>query len=321
MNIYEIRQGVYRIRTPFDKTGTVFLYLLKGDRIALIDTGTCESPGEVLQPALREIGLTLGDIEVVLNTHAHTDHSGGNDEVKRSSKASFHLHAKDLLLAESADAQAEFHTAPLRVLGFPADMVQQRAERLRFLAGEPVATDVVLTDGDTVELGRGITLRVIHAPGHTPGHVVYLWESENILFTGDAAQGQGARPGSYPYYFDAASYRRSIARLQTLNPHALCLGHAYLGGTLINSPLRQGAEAKAFLEASAAVADTIHRAAEAAVKMHAGASKREIVVAALADLLYEIPQLRLRRVDMPQHGAVTTLAHVDAVLSGDYPAA
>ncbi len=298
MTVEQIHKGVYRIRTPFDKTGTVFLYLLKGDRIALIDTGTSESPREVLQPALREIGLSLHDVGLVLNTHAHSDHSGGNHEVKLLSKARFHLHANDLPMAQSTEAQAEFHTAPLRVLEFPADVVH--------------------ADGDTVDLGAGMNLRVIHCPGHTPGHVTYFWEAEGIAFTGDAVQGQGARPGSYPYYFDAPNYRRSLVRLQECACRKLCLGHAYHGGTLVNTPLRQGAEAKAFLQASVGVADTIHRAAAAAVKQHPRASKREIVLAALSDLLYEIPQLRVRRTGMPLHGAVTILSHVEAVISGGY---
>jgi len=43
VTIEQIHPGLYRITTPFDTTGTVFLYLLKGDRLALIDTGASDS--------------------------------------------------------------------------------------------------------------------------------------------------------------------------------------------------------------------------------------------------------------------------------------
>ena len=52
MSIQQIHEGIYAITTPFDKTGTVFLYLLRGDRVALIDTGASDSPAAVLRPAL-----------------------------------------------------------------------------------------------------------------------------------------------------------------------------------------------------------------------------------------------------------------------------
>jgi glyoxylase-like metal-dependent hydrolase (beta-lactamase superfamily II) len=319
MPIERIHKGIYQIRAPFDKTGTVFLYLLKGDRVALIDTGVSDSPRAVLQPALAEIGMSLADVEFVLNTHAHLDHSGGNQETKLFSTPRIHLHALDLPMAQSTEDQVEFHTAPLRVLEFPDEVVRERAERVRRLAGNPVGVDVLLSDGDTIDLGAGMTIRAIHCPGHTPGHVVYFWEAEGIAFTGDAVQCQGSRPGSYPLYFDAANYRRSVTKLQNADCQMLCLGHAFHGGTLINSPTRQGPEAKIFLRAAAEVADTIHGAVARVMQQRPQASKREVALAALSDLLYEIPQLRLRQTDMPVQAGPTLLSHIEAVLSGSYP--
>jgi glyoxylase-like metal-dependent hydrolase (beta-lactamase superfamily II) len=149
--------------------------------------------------------------------------------------------------------------------------------------------------------------------------VVYHWESEGILFTADAVQGQGARPGSYPYYFDAPSYRRSLAKLSQVDIRMLCLGHAFHGGTLVNLPIRQGAEARAFLEASMQVADAIHRAVVDALKGRPSATKREIALAVLDDLLYEIPQLRLRQSGFPMLAGPTLLAHIEAANAGAYP--
>ena len=173
--------------------------------------------------------------------------------------------------------------------------------------------------GILLDLGKGIRLRVLHCPGHTPGHVVYHWESEGILFTADSVQGQGARPGSYPYYFDAPSYRRSLAKLSQLDFRMVCLGHAFHGGTLMNLPIRQGAEATAFLEASMQVADTIHRAIAWVMQSRPGAPNREIALAALDDLVNDIPQLRVRQTGFPLLAGPTLLAHIEAIKSGTYP--
>jgi glyoxylase-like metal-dependent hydrolase (beta-lactamase superfamily II) len=319
MSIEQIHPAITRIRTPFDRTGTVFLYLIRGERIALIDTGAADSPETVLAPALRELGLACSDIALLLNTHAHLDHAGGNADMKRRSGARIHLHALDLPMARSTDAQVEFHCAPLRALDFPPEAVRERVDHVRRNAGEPTDADRLLADGDRIDLGGGLVLSVVHCPGHSPGHVAYFWESEGVLFTADAVQGQGARPGSYPYYFDAASYRQSLSKLDALQPRVLCAGHAYHGGTLSNLPTRTGADAKAFLEASMDVADTIHRTIAAVMRRLPIASKREVAFAALAELIYEIPQLRVRRTDMPLLAGPTLLAHMEAVRMGTYP--
>ncbi len=319
VRIDRIDSAIYRITTPFDKTGTVFLYLVKGDRIALVDTGAADSPLEVLEPALAEIGLGLSDVEVILNTHAHLDHSGGNLETKRASNATIHVHAADLPMAQSTEAQVESHIAPLRVLEFPAEVIQERTDYVIRNAGPAAGADVLLTDGEIVDLGAGVQLEAVHCPGHTPGHVCYFWASRGVLFTGDAVQGQGARPGSYPLYFNARDYRRSLTYLTKLEVQTLCAGHAFIGGTLVNSPTRTGSAVGTFLQESIRVADTIHRAAAEAIRQKPGASKRDLAFAALSELTYHIPQLLVRQTGMPLHAGPTLLGHINAAMDGSYP--
>jgi glyoxylase-like metal-dependent hydrolase (beta-lactamase superfamily II) len=57
---------------------------------------------------------------------------------------------------------------------------------------------IQLQDGDELDLGRALVLRVLHTPGHTPGSISLYWEREGILFTGDSLQGRGSRPGWMP---------------------------------------------------------------------------------------------------------------------------
>jgi len=142
---------------------------------------------------------------------------------------------------------------------------------------------------------------------------------EGVLFTGDAIQGHGSRAGGYPLYHDAPAYRRSLDILQRLDCRMLCLGHAYHGATVVNHPVRRESEAEALIRASLATADTLHREVARAVKRYAGASRRKITLAALDELLYEIPQLRLRGTGMPILAGPTLLAHIESAMAGTYP--
>lgn len=322
MQVERIHDRIHRITTPYGEGGVVFLYLLKGDSVALVDAGAAHSPGEVLQPALAEMGMSLSDVDVILNTHAHLDHAGGNLAIKETApRVSIHVHSGDLFMANSTDAQVEFMTAPLRALDLPEGAVRQRAGWVVRMAGRAAGADVLLADGDTVDLGAGVKLRVIHCPGHTPGSVSYYWEAEGVLLTGDAIQGQGSKPGGYPLYFDAPDYRRSLDVLAELDFRLLCLGHAYLGGSLVNAPVRSRDEGRMLLRESMQVADILHGAVTEAIARKPNASKGEIALGALSELIYHIPTLLVRETRMPLSAGPTLLAHIDAAHSGEYPSA
>lgn len=320
LGFIQLNESLYTVMAPFHAGGNVFLYLLKGDRIAVVDTGVTHTPTEVIAPALAEMGMGLCDIDVILNTHAHLDHAGGNREMKTLSAASIHLHRDDLFMANSVQAQVEFMTAPLIALDFPKEAVEERAEHTISNTGQAVGADVVLSEGDTVDLGKGIVLRVVHNPGHTPGSISYFWESEGIMLMGDGVPGMGSRPGGYPLYFDACSYRRSLAKLSRMDFHMMCLGHAYLGGNLINHPIKKGDDCGLFLEGAIQTADTIHRAAVDAVRRMPGAGKWELALAMVSELIYSIPQVLVRKTGMPGAAAAAFATHIDAALDGSYPA-
>jgi|GEM_PF-511547 len=319
LGFIQVNQSLYTVMAPFHGGGNVFLYLLKGDRIALVDTGVEHTPGKVLKPALAGMGLTLSDIDVILNTHAHLDHAGGNGEMKKLTKASIHLHRDDLFMANSVQAQVKFMTDPLIALDFPKEAVEERAEHTITNTGQAVGADVVLSEDDTVDLGKGIVLRVVHNPGHTPGSISYFWESEGPLLTGDGVPGMGSRPGAYPLYFDACPYRRSLEKLSRMEFRMMCLGHAYLGGTLVNHPIKEGVDCGRFLKGAIQTADAIQQAAEEAVRRMPGAGKRELALAMVSELVYSIPQVLVRETGMPGAAAPAFASHIDAALDGSYP--
>jgi glyoxylase-like metal-dependent hydrolase (beta-lactamase superfamily II) len=103
----------------------------------------------------------------LLLTHAHIDHLGGAGSVARTHGVSAYLHPDDAWLAESPEDQLRslFGMVP------PGDYA-------------PPDRYVDLADGEQLALA-GVGLKVIHTPGHTPGHCCFLLESEGILFSGD----------------------------------------------------------------------------------------------------------------------------------------
>jgi hydroxyacylglutathione hydrolase len=125
---------------------------------ALIDPG-----GEVdrLIAAAARNGVT---VEKIFLTHGHLDHASGAAELKRRTGARLEgPHEGDRFLL---DALGQNRTTP------------------GFGHAEPCTPDRFLGDGDTVSFGE-VTMDVIHCPGHTPGHVVFVQPEANIAFSGD----------------------------------------------------------------------------------------------------------------------------------------
>jgi len=126
--------------------------------------GIVIDPGMEPQPLLEYI-RTL-DIKAILLTHAHLDHIGGLEQVRELTQAPVYIH----------DLEAEWLYTP--ELNGSANMP--------FLGG-PIRCrprDKGLKDGEVLHLA-GLTLQVIHTPGHSPGSVSFYLKDEGILISGD----------------------------------------------------------------------------------------------------------------------------------------
>lgn len=113
---------------------------------------------ERLMQRVNEKGL---DLETIVNTHGHPDHTCGNARVKAHSGARIMIHELD---------------APMLSSGHAQDMSRQWG----FTPSPPA--DKTLKDGEEIPVGD-VRLRVIHTPGHSPGGICLL--SDGNLFTGD----------------------------------------------------------------------------------------------------------------------------------------
>ncbi|MBX7111531.1 MAG: MBL fold metallo-hydrolase [Dehalococcoidia bacterium] len=134
------------------------------------------------------------EIGIAAITHHHSDHSGNLKWVKEHLKA---------------DVAIPAGGRPL----------------LKGLIPPQVDT---LEDGDTIELGKGVRVQVLHTPGHSIDSLCYYLEDEGVLFTGDTLLGS-----STTTVWNLAAYRKSLQRLVDLpNLNVICPGH----GKIVNDP-------------------------------------------------------------------------------------
>lgn len=119
-------------------------------------------------------GAEIGEIEKILEkhqltvkaivvTHAHIDHVGGAEELKRKTGAPVYLNANDQELLSALDMQAQW---------------------LRVPTPEKVDVDTSAVDGTTLSLG-GSDFQMMHTPGHTQGSISILIPQQNTLIAGD----------------------------------------------------------------------------------------------------------------------------------------
>ena len=143
--------------TAFQQNCSILVCEATG-KAALVDPG-----GDVprLKEALQKLGVTL---EKVFLTHGHLDHCAAAADVRREFGVPIEgPHIGDKFWIDQLGPSSTAY-------GFPPAA-----------AFEP---DRWLEDGDTIQFGEQ-TLSVIHCPGHTPGHVVFVNEVQKIAFVGD----------------------------------------------------------------------------------------------------------------------------------------
>lgn len=181
--------------SPFD--GNVYLIL---DEVpVLVDAGM--DP----EPTLRKIQKYIDpqEIEMIILTHSHHDHSGGVPRLKEATGAKVMIHE------DEAGSLGDDMATVAYLFGRSAPEIE---------------ADGTLSEGDVIDLGEW-KLEVIHTPGHSPGGICLYEPRAKVLFSGDTVFPQGNIGRTDLYAGCDADLISSIERLTKLDVEVLYPGH------------------------------------------------------------------------------------------------
>ena len=224
----EIRPGLHRVQAPLGER-FVALYLLVGaDAALLVDTGVRDSIIDTLLPYLDQAGIARETVRWAINTHCDYDHTGGNGALKAAiPSVQILAHDLDAELVASVKRLIDVRYGEFR----DTDGFDDPPETTAYLRGvsDLVAVDRRLTGGEEFDLG-GRSVRVLHVPGHSPGHVAVHDAANRALIIGDATLGTtvltaDGRPAFPPTYRDVEPYVQSLQTFRALDADLLLTAH------------------------------------------------------------------------------------------------
>lgn len=197
-----ITKHIHAIKIPFHvKIGSdklerfVYSYLICGEKICLIDSGVSSSE-DLIFGYMDKLGLKENDLSLMILTHSHPDHMGSAKSIKDKSGCKVLAHENEIKWMENIELQAKERPVP----------------NFHSLVEGSVLVDGILENGDMVDLGDNITMRVIHTPGHSEGSISLFTKGEGVLFTGDVI----LIPGELPIYDDYNQLIESIKKMKDI---------------------------------------------------------------------------------------------------------
>ncbi|MEM8561969.1 MAG: MBL fold metallo-hydrolase [Pseudomonadota bacterium] len=126
--------------------------------------GAIVDPGGDVDRILKAVESMDAKIDKIILTHAHLDHCAASD-----------------VLRKTLNVPIE---GPHQDDQFWLDQLPEACKLSGFPHADSFLPDRWLKQGDTVTVGKA-PLKVFHCPGHTPGHVVFLYEKQNVAWVGD----------------------------------------------------------------------------------------------------------------------------------------
>jgi metallo-beta-lactamase class B len=187
---------------------TSFLIVTPAGHI-LLDSGFAETVPQIKQN-VAELGFRLGDIKILINSHAHYDHAGGLASLKELTGAKLMASQADSLLL-AAGGKDDFHFG----------------DRLSY---RPVKADRILHDGDQVELG-GVTMTTHLTPGHTKGCTTWTMKVQeglkqyDVVFVGSTTVPGYKLVDNPKYPTIAADYDLTFRVLKSLSCDVFLASH------------------------------------------------------------------------------------------------
>ena len=218
----KVSERVYMLDTyALGQPGTVGAYLVKGPKPALVDCGYATSYESVLK-GLAEAGVMPSEVRYLIPTHVHLDHAGAagrlirempNAEVIAQERGVPHLIDPTKLIESSTRVFGEM------IMGLYGSPEPIPAERIT-----PVGKEAHL------DLGAGLSMTMIHSPGHAPHQISIVLDQTKAMLTADAVgivyPGMKALfPTTPPPSFNPTELIATIASIRQTKPTELLVPH------------------------------------------------------------------------------------------------
>lgn len=232
-----VRDGLYCLGLP--QPGTLphyaLSYLLLGadGSVHVIDAGwDSDENWRLFTHALASLDRTVADVTSVSVTHLHPDHLGMAARIRAASGAPVALHETEqagILELSSPPPESEIQQR-LSDWGVPADRQPGVMDAFHRRSGwAPFTADRFLVDGEMLEI-PGHSVRVLHTPGHTPGHVAFVDDQHGVVYLGDLLlpnQFPGIGLGGTPAGNPIDDYLHSLAAVAVFDEFEALPGHGY----------------------------------------------------------------------------------------------
>jgi glyoxylase-like metal-dependent hydrolase (beta-lactamase superfamily II) len=174
----QVSEGIHRLTR-----GVTNFYLIEeSGKYTLVDAGT-PADWAFFTQSLAGLGGKLADLDAVLLTHAHPDHTGFAEQARKQAGSQVWVHQADADAARTGKTGKRDGKVTSYLL--KAAFYRTSLSLLRRGGGRmiPIAEVSAFADGERIDVpGRP---RAVHAPGHTPGSAAILFESRRALLTGD----------------------------------------------------------------------------------------------------------------------------------------
>lgn len=232
---------------------SAFAYYVDAPEPAIIDTGVNLSAVQDIEPTLAAHGIRIEDIRWILLTHGHVDHLGGAYAVweKTGRRAKLAIPKKEARLLRDRNEHIVDYKALQGKYITDAKLQEKHIAMLTTDIGDNIEPSLEVVDGDSINLGDNITIKVMETPGHSIGSVTFVLNGLDWAFAADAVQMYGGASG-LPTIENPTLYRKSVKRLlEEVHPKRLYLGHPFrdINGRMQSAQI-EGEQVAAVLQAS-----------------------------------------------------------------------